>query len=51
MHAGSGLGNDAFLAHALRQENLAEHVVHLVRAGVIELLAFEINLRAAVSLP
>ena len=47
MHAGAGLGDDARLAHAARQHDLAEHVVHLVRAGVIELLALEIDFRAA----
>ena len=46
MHAGAGLGDDALLAHAPRQQNLAEHVVHLVRAGVVEVLAFEIDLGA-----
>ena len=47
VHAGAGLGDDALLAHAPRQQNLAEHVVDLVRAGVIELLALEIDLGAA----
>ena len=47
VHAGAGLGDDALLAHAPRQENLAEHVVDLVRAGVIELFALEIDLGAA----
>src|SRR5665213_166651 len=47
MHAGAGFGDDARLAHALGQYDLAEHVVHFVRAGVIELLALEVNLRAA----
>ena len=47
MHARAGLGDDAFLAHAARNHDLAEHVVDLVRPGVIELLALEINLRAA----
>ena len=50
MHAGAGLGDDARLAHAQRQHDLAEHIVHLVRAGVIELLALEIDLRAAAML-
>ena len=50
VHAGAGLGDDALLAHAPRQQNLAEHVVHFVRAGVIELLALEIDLRAAAML-
>jgi hypothetical protein len=45
--AGAGLGDDALLAHAARQHDLAEHVVHLVRAGVVELLALEIDLGAA----
>ncbi len=47
MHAGAGLGDDARLAHALGQQDLAEHVVHLMRAGVIEVLALEIDLGAA----
>ena len=47
VHAGAGLGDDARLAHAPRQHDLAEHIVHLVRAGVVELLALEIDFRAA----
>ena len=47
MLAGAGLGDDAFLAHAPRQQDLAEHIVDFVRAGVIELLTLEIDLRAA----
>ena len=47
VHAGAGFGNHARLAHALGQQDLAEHVVHLVRAGVVELLALEIDLGAA----
>ena len=43
----AGLGDDAGLAHALRQKNLAEGVVDFVRAGVVEVLALEINFRAA----
>ena len=45
--AGAGLGDDARLAHAPGQQDLAEHVVDLVRAGVVQLLALEIDLRAA----
>lgn len=45
--AGAGLGDDALLAHASRQHDLAEHVVHLVRAGVVELFALEVDLGAA----
>ena len=47
MHAGAGFGDDAGLAHAAREHDLAEHVVHLVRAGVIQFLALEIDFRAA----
>src|SRR6202023_2304728 len=45
--AGPGLGNDALLAHAAREHYLPEHVVYFVRAGVIELVALEIDFRAA----
>ena len=43
--ARAGFGDDALLAHAPREQNLAEHVVDLVRAGVVELVALEIDLR------
>ena len=39
--AGAGLGDDPGLAHPLGQQRLAEHVVDLVRAGVVEVLALE----------
>ena len=45
--AGAGLGDDAPLAHALREERLPERVVDLVRAGVREVLALEEDARAA----
>ena len=45
--AGAGLGDDAALAHAPRQQDLAQHVVDLVRAGVVELVALQIDLGAA----
>jgi hypothetical protein len=45
--AGAGLGDDARLAHAPRQQGLADGVVDLVRAGVVEVLALEVDLRAA----
>ena len=41
------LGDDRRLAHALRQQPLAERVVDLVRAGVRQVLALEVDLRAA----
>jgi hypothetical protein len=45
--AGAGLGDDAGLAHAAGQHDLAQHVVDLVRAGVVELVALHVDLRAA----
>ena len=45
--AGAGLGDDALLAHALGEQALAEAVVDLVRAGVEQVFALEIDLRAA----
>ena len=45
--ARAGLGDDALLAHAPRQQRLAQAVVDLVRAGVQQVFALEINLRAA----
>jgi hypothetical protein len=37
----AGLGDDAGLAHALGQEGLAQDVVDLVRAGVVQVLPLE----------
>ena len=45
--AGAGLGDDAPLAHALREQRLTERVVDLVRAGVRQVLALEEDPRAA----
>jgi hypothetical protein len=45
--AGAGLGDDAGLAHAPGQQDLADAVVDLVRAGMIQLVALEVDLRAA----
>ena len=41
MLAGAGLGDDARLAHPLREQRLADRVVDLVRAGVVQVLALE----------
>ena len=41
--AGAGLGDDARLAHALGEQALAERVVDLVRAGVQQVLALEVD--------
>ena len=45
--ARAGLGDDALLAHAPGHQRLADGVVDLVRAGVVEVLALEPDLRAA----
>ena len=45
--AGAGLGDDPRLAHLAGQQGLAEHVVYLVRTGVVEVLALEQHARAA----
>ncbi len=45
--AGARLRNDARLAHAAGQQRLADGVVHLVCAGMVEVLALEVDLRAA----
>ena len=41
--ARAGLGDDAPLAHAPGQQRLADGVVDLVRAGVVEVLALEVQ--------
>jgi len=40
-------GNHAAFAHPQRQQRLAQRVVDLVRACVVQVLALEPNLRAA----
>ena len=46
MLPGAGFGDDTRLAHALGHQNLAQHVVDLVAAGVIQLVALEVDLGA-----
>ena len=41
--AGAGLGDDPRLAHPLGEQRLAERVVDLVGAGVVEVLALEVD--------
>ena len=45
--AGAGLGDDAALAEALREQRLADAVVDLVRARMVQVLALQVDLRAA----
>ena len=47
MLTGAGLGNHARLAHATRQQRLTDGVVDLVRAGMVQVFALEVDLRAA----
>ena len=47
--AGAGLGDDALLAHALREQRLRERGVDLVCPGVREVLALEVDPRCAVA--
>ena len=47
MLAGAGLGDDAGLAHPPGEQDLAHDIVDLVCAGVVELVALEIDLGAA----
>ena len=41
--AGTGLGHDAALAHVACNENLPDGIIDLVRAGVVEIFAFQIQ--------
>ena len=47
--AGAGFGDDAGLTHAAGQQDLAHAVVGLVAAGVVQLVALEVDLCAAES--
>jgi hypothetical protein len=47
---GTGFGNDARLAHAFRQKRLADGIVDLVRAGVIQILSLQIDSGPAATL-
>jgi hypothetical protein len=41
--AGAGFGNNPALSHAFREQDLAKRVVDLVRAGVEQILALQID--------
>ena len=47
MHACTGFRDDALFAHLLGQQYLTDAVVDLVRAGVIQLFALQVNTRPA----
>jgi len=49
MLPGARLRDNARLAHAHRKQDLAEAVIDLVRAGMVQLFALEENLRAAIA--
>ena len=44
MLARAGFGDDPGLAHAAGKDDLAQHVVDLMRAGVVQLVALHIDL-------
>ena len=46
MLASTGFCDDPGLAHAARQQDLSEHIVDLMRAGVVQLVALQIDLGA-----
>ena len=47
MLTSSGLCDHAFLAHSQAEQGLSQRVVDLVSAGVVHVLALEIDLRSA----
>ena len=47
MLASAGFGDDARLAHAAGEHGLADAVVHLVRASMVQVFALEVDLCAA----
>jgi hypothetical protein len=47
MLAGAGFGDDARFAHAPGQQRLPDHIVDLVGAGMVQVFALEVDLRAA----
>ena len=47
MLSGAGFSDDTGLAHAFGKQNLAEAIVDLVTAGVIEVFTLEVDFRTA----
>ena len=47
MLTGTGFGNDALFTHTPGQQSLTNRIVDFVSTGVVEVFAFQINLRAA----
>ena len=47
MHACAGLGDHSLLAHAARQEGLADGVVDLVGASMVQVFPLQVDLSAA----
>ena len=46
MLACAGFSDNTLFAHLLRQQNLSQYVVDFVGAGVVQILALQINLAA-----
>ena len=47
MLPGAGFRDDARFAHALRQHDLPQHRIDLMRAGMVQLITLEIDFRTA----
>ncbi|MNI80109.1 hypothetical protein D3C73_1366090 [compost metagenome] len=47
MLTSSGLRNDPLRSHPLGEQNLPQHVVDFVRAGMVQILALQINFGSA----
>ncbi len=45
--SGTGLGNDLLFAHALGEQNLADGIVDLVCAEMVQVFALQVDFRAA----
>ena len=45
--SGAGFGDDAAFTHSQREQCLAERVVDFVCAGMVQVLALQVNLRTA----
>ena len=41
--SGAGLGDDAGLAHGLRQQCLADRIIYFVGAGVVQIFTLQID--------
>ena len=47
MLPGAGFGDNALFAHVFRQQSFAHTVIQLMRAGVVQIFAFQVDLAMA----